>query len=136
MQIPDLQEFDNIIIGSSIYMGQIQKKLKVFCTQNVNSLVNKRFSLFLSCGLPENFQQTLKNSFPDELLEKAVVKECFGGELRTDRMKFADKMVSSLMKRIAVKEGKAEVGPMPQNILRLVEAMNTCRKGDIQDAKV
>ena len=29
-KIPSIDEFDNIIIGGSIYMGQIQKKLKLY----------------------------------------------------------------------------------------------------------
>jgi len=123
-KIPSIDEFDNIIIGGSIYMGQIQKKLKLYCTQNVNSLVNKRLSLFLCCGLPESFEQTLKNSFPDELLKKAVAKECFGGELRTDRMNFADKMISAFMKKAAAKEGKTEVRQMSKNIFKLAECLN------------
>jgi len=123
-KIPNIDEFDNIIIGGSIYMGQIQKKLKLYCTQNNRSLVNKRLALFLCCGLPENFEQTLKNVFPEELLKKAVAKECFGGELRTDRMNFADKMISGLMKKAAAKEGKSEVRQMSENIFKLAECMN------------
>ena len=124
-KIPNIDKFDNIIIGGSIYMGQIQKKLKLYCTQNNRSLVNKRLALFLCCGLPENFEQTLKNVFPEELLEKAVVKECFGGDLRTGRMNFADKMISGLMKKAAAKEGKSEVRQMPENISSLAECMNS-----------
>lgn len=131
--IPSIDEFDNIIIGGSIYMGKIQKKLKLYCTQNVNSLVNKRLSLFLCCGLPESFELTLKNSFPEELLKIAVAKECFGGELRTDRMNFADKMISGLMKKAAAKEGKAEVRQMSKNICKLAECMNNIEKENYHD---
>ena len=123
-KIPSIDEVDNIIIGGSIYMGQIQKKLKLYCTQNVNVLVNKRLALFLCCGLPESFEQTLKNSFPDELLKKAVAKECFGGELRKDRMNFAHKMIAGLMKKAEAKEGKSEVRKMSENITILAKCIN------------
>lgn len=135
-KIPNIDEFDNVIIGGSIYMGQIQKKLKFYCTQNINCLANKRLSLFLCCGLPESFEQTLKNSFPDELLKKAIAKECFGGELRTDRMNFADKMISVLMKNVAAKEGKTGVRQMPENIFKLAECMNNIRKREFNDEKI
>ena len=124
-KIPNIDEFDNIIIGGSIYMGHIQKKLKNYCNQNLKSLVNKRLALFLCCGLPENFEQSLKNAFPHELLNKANAKECFGGELRTGRMNFADKMISGLMKKAAAKVGKSEVRQMPENISSLAECMNS-----------
>jgi len=123
-KIPSIDEFDNIIIGGSIYMGQIQKKLKMYCSQNVNDLVNKRLALFLCCGLPESFEQTLKISFPDELLKKAVAKECFGGELRKDRMNFAHKMIAGLMKKAEAKERKSEVRQMSGNITILAECIN------------
>lgn len=122
--IPNTDEFDNIIIGGSIYMGHIQKKLKLYCTQNVNSLVNKRLSLFLCCGLPESFEQTLKINFPEELLKKAVAKECFGGELRTNRMNLADKMISVLMKKATATEEKTEVKQISENIFKMAECMN------------
>ena len=40
--IPQLDEIDNVLIGGSIYMGQIQKNMKEFCTSNVALLKDKR----------------------------------------------------------------------------------------------
>jgi len=121
---PSLDEFDNIVIGGSIYMGHFQKKLRTFCTENLNMLLNKRLGLFLCCGLLENFEETLKRSFPEELLKKAVVKECFGGELRTDKMNFVHKMISGLMKKATEKEGKPEPVKIPENIRKFAEMIN------------
>jgi len=122
--IPPMDDFDHIIIGGSIYMGQIQKKLKLYCTQNCNSLVNKHLAFFLCCGLPESFEQILKTAFPEELIKLAVAKECFGGELRINRMNFAHKMIAGLMKKAIVKEGKSEIRQIPENIASLAECMN------------
>src|SRR5665648_937266 len=49
--VPSSDEFDNIIIGGSIYMGQIHKKLKEYCTANLNLLLNKKIALFLCLSL-------------------------------------------------------------------------------------
>jgi menaquinone-dependent protoporphyrinogen oxidase len=87
--------------------------------------VNKNIALFICCGLPENFAQTLKIVFPQELIKKAITKECFGGELRTDRMNFAHKIIADLMKKTAAKEGKSEVLQMPENISKLAECINS-----------
>jgi menaquinone-dependent protoporphyrinogen oxidase len=124
-EISSLQAFDNVILGGPIYMGQIHKKLKAFCKNNMNSLLAKRLALFLCCGLPENFEESLANAFPHELREKAIVCECFGGELRTDKMKGPDKMISGLMKKVATDQGKAEVGKLPENIVKLASVINT-----------
>jgi len=127
-KISSLDAFDDVIIGGSIYMGQIQKKLKAFCESNMSSLLKKRLSLFLCCGLPENFQQSLANAFPDQLREKAIACECFGGELRTDKMKGPDRIISGLMKKAAGDQGKAEVIQLPENISKLTSAMNLERQ--------
>lgn len=123
--LSSLDAFDNVIIGGSIYMGQVQKKLKVFCENNLNALLDKRVALFLSCGLPENFEQHLINAFPSELRERAIATECFGGELRSDKMKGPDRIISGLMKKATAGQGKAEVVKLPENILKLAEKMNS-----------
>lgn len=127
-KIPHIDEFDNIVIGGSIYMGQIQKKIKLYCSENMEMLLTKRLALFLCCGLPENFMKYVKTAFPEELLTKAVAKECFGGELRTGKMNLTDKMITGLMKKAADKEGKSEPMPIPGNIKKLAEIINSQRK--------
>lgn len=123
-KIPALKEFDNVIIGGSIYMGQIQKKVKDFCTANVEELSGKRVGLFLCCGLPENLELSMKNAFPEKLLQKAAAKECFGGELRPEKMNFLHRMLTGVMTKAAAKEGKAPARPMPENITKLAEMIN------------
>jgi menaquinone-dependent protoporphyrinogen oxidase len=124
-KISSLDAFDNVIIGGSIYMGQINKKLRTFCENNMSSILGKRVALFLCCGLPENFEQNLTNAFPSELREKAVSCECFGGELRTDKMKGPDRIISSMMKKVAADQGKTEVVKLPENIDKLAFAINS-----------
>lgn len=122
--IPKVDEFDNVIIGGSIYMGKIQKKVKAFCDLNIDLLKNKRVGLFLCCGLPENFELNMKNSFGEELLSRSIGKECFGGELRTDKMNFAHKLITKLMEKVSAKEDKGPMKPMPQNIVKLASIIN------------
>lgn len=121
--VPPIEDFENVIIGGSIYMGQIHKKLKEYCSINLKGLLEKRVGLFLCCGLPENFEETIKNCFPKELLEKAIAKECFGGELRTEKMNLAHKMITGLMQR-ASKPGSPETMGMPENMMKLAEIIN------------
>ena len=122
--IPSIDKFDNVIIGGSIYMGQIQKKLKEYCASNVDLLKNKRLGLFICCGLPENFEQNTKNAFPEELLKKAIVIEFFGGELRIEKMNLVHKILTGVMKKAAAKEGKESIKQMPENIARLAAIIN------------
>lgn len=122
--IPAVKGFDNVIVGGSIYMGQIQKKVKEFCTASAGELSKKRLGLFLCCGLPENLEQTFKNSFPEVLLKKAAARECFGGALRVEKMKLMHKVMTNMMVKAAEKEGKGLPKPAPDGITKLVEAIN------------
>ena len=122
--ISQLDGIDNVIIGGSIYMGQIQKNMKEFCASNVALLKDKRLGLFLCCGLPEKFEQAMKDAFPEELLKKAISKECFGGVLRTEKMNLGHKIIAIFMKKAAAKEGKEPIKQMPENIAKMAAIFN------------
>jgi len=122
--VPPIREFDNVIVGGSIYMGQIQKEVKEYCNAHTEELCGKRIGLFLCCGLPENLEQEIKGSFPEKLLEKAIAVENFGGELRMEKMKLMHKMITKMMMKVAEKEGKEPPKALPENISKLAAVMN------------
>jgi menaquinone-dependent protoporphyrinogen oxidase len=122
--IPSIDEFDNVIIGGPIYMGQISKKIKTYCKSNIDLLKNKRVGLFLCCSLLENFDINIKNSFPEALLKEALAVESFGGELRIEKMKFTHKILTQLMKKSILKQGKTLAKQMPENISKMAAIIN------------
>ncbi|HWQ51682.1 MAG TPA: flavodoxin domain-containing protein [Terriglobales bacterium] len=91
---PNLAEYDTVIIGGSIYAGQIRKPVKQFCAKNDELLQKKRLGLFI-CGLAEgaDAEKELEASFPKELLDAAVAKESFGGACDFEKMNFMEKTV-------------------------------------------
>lgn len=121
---PDLADADQVILGGAVYIGHVDKKLRTFCEQNLEALLGKRTGLFLSCGLPENFQQSLEASFPAPLIENAAGIECFGGELRVERMKALDKIMTNAMKKSAAGTGAGDPCMNPEGISKLATAMN------------
>jgi len=123
--VPDIGGYDNVIIGGSVYIGQINKKLKAFIAQNLNALLQKRVALFVCCGEQGSLETTLKNAFPEELQKKAVAVECFGGVLDTGKMKMADKLITTMIKKATAKEGNPEPAPLPENIEKLAKAVNS-----------
>lgn len=99
-KLPDIDSFDNIVIGGSIYMGQIQKEIKNFCIENINILKGKRVGLFI-CGLNEkDVESQLNNAFPKELLTNVVAKECFGGEFIFKNMNFFERFIVKKISKI------------------------------------
>lgn len=96
---PPLTEFDRIIIGGSIHAGQIQKQIRTFCTDNMETLRTKEIGLFICCMYePEIAREQIKNAFPEELHQMAKTEAIFGGEYNFEKMNFIEKM---LVKKIA-----------------------------------
>jgi len=89
----DLSEFETIIIGGSIYVGKISKKLREFCEKNLEILNQKKIGLFLCCALTENEAQFFSDNFPAALLESAKAKKTFGSDARLEKMNFLDKTI-------------------------------------------
>lgn len=97
----DLSEFDQVIIGGSIYMGRIQKEVREFCAEHVQELKTKRLGLFICC-MREGVEaeEELRQAFPDELLDVAIVKDYFGGEFKFDQMKAVDRFIAKHVAKV------------------------------------
>jgi len=50
LQTPDIDQFDTVIVGGAIRMGQLHKKAKKFIEQNAVRLQTKKTAYFLCCG--------------------------------------------------------------------------------------
>ncbi|MDR1563023.1 MAG: flavodoxin domain-containing protein [Dysgonamonadaceae bacterium] len=97
---PDVNSFDGIILGTSIYASASSKTMQRFCKENIEALKQKRLALFV-CGMePDSAkqQQELANAYPQELYEYAVSKCFAGGEFLFEKMNFFERTV---IKRIA-----------------------------------
>ena len=93
--VDDLKQYQVVIIGGSIYFGQIQKKIKTFCNENMEILMQKNLGLFISCLTKEQEQEEFDNAFPESLRKHAVAKGLMGGELIYKKL--------SLLEKIAIK---------------------------------
>lgn len=121
---PSLEAFDSVILGGSVFMGQINKTLKAFCTENESALSSKKLGLFLSCGLPDSVDTHFSNAYPQSLLDQAIAKVNLGGELRLSQMSFGDKMITKMMIKVAEKEGGSLPTANPSAIEELVKVFN------------
>lgn len=88
-----LNDYDLVILGGSIYMGNIHKGIKNFIKRNLDILLKKRVGLFICAGHPNpiEIQKEWENAFPKELYNHAVVKENFGYEFDFNKMSFLEK---------------------------------------------
>ena len=112
----DLNGYDTVIVGGSVYMGKAMRQTIDFCAANESVLQQKKLGLFLCCGLPQNFDQSLAASFSEPLRKHATASGCFGGELRLSKMKPMHKMISNMMQKAGGKSGIEAPKPDPEAI--------------------
>lgn len=97
---PALEEFVNVILGGSIYMGKVQQKLISFIKSNISELMKKRVGIYICAALnpQEKVMRELYEAFPELLYNKALAREVFGYEFHFEKMGFIErKMTSSIM---------------------------------------
>ena len=116
----DLEQFDTVIIGSSVYMGRISKELHLFCEENLEVLYQKKLGFFLCCGLANEINEFFTANFPAKLLEQAQATAHFGSEARLKKMKFLDKC----MLRAVTKNDFSPFQILHENIEKFAEAFN------------
>jgi len=93
-KIPTLEKFQRVIIGGSIHAGQMQKKVKNFCMNNLEELKTKDLGLFICCmEKGETAQKQLNDAFPPELLKVSKISTSFGGEFNFEKMNFFKKLI-------------------------------------------
>lgn len=91
---PELKNINRVIIGGSIHAGQIQKSVKEFCSENLETLSDKELGLFICCmEQGKTAQKQLLESYPEELLQKAKATSVLGGEFDFEKMNFIQKMI-------------------------------------------
>jgi menaquinone-dependent protoporphyrinogen oxidase len=91
---PSLGEFENVILGGSIYVGKIQKRLSKYIENHLSELLTKQIGLFI-CGAQKDEvrEQELIDSFPEALYKHALCKEIFGYEIHYNDMNFIEKNI-------------------------------------------
>lgn len=124
-----LGDYEHIIIGSSVYVGQIDKKIKEFVNKYERALLNSKVSLFLCCGAqPNETGEIYKNNYPESILSHAQIKECFGGEFRLDKMGFFNRLIISKVAKSKENENKPEPKYIEGSIEKFAEKINVIYK--------
>lgn len=88
--------FDVVVLGSSVRMGAVSKKLKKYIKANVDMLNSKLCAVFLCCGFPDEFEEYL-SQIPKYLIPSLGI-HCFGGELKPREARGFDKIIIKIMR--------------------------------------
>lgn len=114
----DLSNYENVIIGSCIYVGQINKELKKFIMSQHDLLMQKNIGLFLACAFEDQFNTHLTNNFSQDIIDHSKIQVNLGGKLQKDKLNFAHKILVSMIEK--TEEGKKSVKPFENRTLDIV----------------
>lgn len=120
-RLPEIDDFDNVLIGGSIHAGMIQKRVRTFCTSRFNELMSKDIGLFICCmEKGEKAEEQFRNAYHNELLNHAKAKGILGGEFLFEKMNFLEK---AIVKKVSgVKETTSQINQ--EAILEFLKEFN------------
>lgn len=96
--MPDMSDYDTIVVGGSIHYGKNSKLVTSFVKNNLELLRKKRLGLFVTSFFDgDKALEQLSNAYPKELLDKAIVADFFDGELLFPKMNFFEKIVAKVV---------------------------------------
>ncbi len=118
---PDINKYDKIIIGGSVYMGKIRKEVNKFCNNNFKKINQKKIGLFI-CGMEEQDKtiEHFDDFFPKELISKAITKNSFGGEFIFKNMNMMERFI---IKKVSKEENDISK-ILSDNIEKFANEMN------------
>lgn len=95
---PVIDTFDRIIIGGSIHVGMIQKRVKRFCEENIVLLLQKETGMSICCMRKDKQKEQFDNAFLESLRAHSKVHGYFGGEFLFEKMNCLEKL---MVKKVA-----------------------------------
>ena len=100
--VTSIEDYDTIILGGSIYIGKIQKKLSSFVNINLPLLIERKTGLFICAGEEDEVlkEKEFVLAFPPALFDHAIGKEVFGFEFDMNKLSFFEKLIMGKVKGI------------------------------------
>ncbi len=99
--LPEPNEYDCVMIGSSVYAGMLRKEAKAYITQYASQLKQKPLGLFVSGMAPEGVQGYLDANYPKDVVAHAKATALLGGVSDPKKQGFFERLVMSLITKKA-----------------------------------
>lgn len=93
----ELEKYDTILLGASVYAGNVGKEMKAFCEKHKEALMRKRVGLFFGCLMKGQVENYSKNNFGEELVKHFYIAEECGGAFYVAKMNFVERMMTKLV---------------------------------------
>ena len=132
---PSPEGFDVVILGGSIRMTKLNKKLKAYLKEHLEIISNMPAAFYICCGIIRDFNDYKATELPSKINFSLGI-ECFGGELKPDKLHGIDKIIVKTMRNsiesqdpdLADSSGLELPEFMLENILALAERIKRLPK--------
>jgi menaquinone-dependent protoporphyrinogen oxidase len=97
-QCPELEDYEQVIIGGSIYYNSINPAITELIEEKLDLLLTKRVALFLVCLMSEeSAAEQFNNNYSEQLLNHSTADGFFGGILQQQELNPIEKVVTSFV---------------------------------------
>ena len=110
------ENYDVVVLGSSVRFGAVSKNLKRYIKAHKSALNNMPSAVFLCCGYPDRFDEYVKDQFAKNF-KPTYDFHCFGGELKPKQTKGFDRIIVAMARRSIVEhdfEDSSYEGSLPE----------------------
>ncbi len=95
---PDIESYDFLVIGGGIHFGKFHPPMRKFLSENKKRIAAIPHGLFINCAKLELIESYMKELFPKEVYDSAVMREYFGGQLKIDKHKGIWKLIIRMVR--------------------------------------
>ena len=85
--VPALDGFDTVVVGSPIRMGGVHKSIRRFLSDRRTELEGVRRGYFVCCAYADRVDEYFSSMLKKKERESAIFLANFGGELKVERQK-------------------------------------------------
>ncbi|KFZ26582.1 MAG: protoporphyrinogen oxidase [Candidatus Izimaplasma bacterium HR2] len=97
----NLDDYDKILIGAPLYIGEVEKITQKFIKKNKLKLLDKELGLFFSGMSRSEFHIAIQDSLPPNIFYHANIVHC-GGVVEFSKLSWKDKR--TIKRRLEIKE--------------------------------
>jgi len=99
--IPEsMNQYEKVILGTSVYGGKLHKEFVDFIEKNEHELKKKEYAFFVCCGFEAKAETYLRENLADELVDKALFVKYFGQEIVWKKMKFYERAALKMVAKV------------------------------------
>ncbi len=131
--LPNLNSYDKIIVGSGVYFSKIHADLKSFLCSHLDELENKDFGVFFCCGSTDEKKRksVMTKNFCPQLQNSALAIACVGGKLNYKRAGFPQKIIVYLAIKFSRLNNKLPVEINYQEVDKFIVQMKNISKQEL-----